>query len=54
MIRKDTERRWLIIGTLVSIVIGLLLGFVTKKPLVAIAVGVILAIVIQRLSGVSE
>jgi len=51
---KRIEKRWLTIGTIICIGIGLFLGYVTENYLIAITVGIIIAFIVQRLVGSSE
>ena len=51
---RRAEGRWLLIGILISGGAGILLGFITKKPYIVIAAGIISAYIVQRLRETSE
>ncbi len=54
MLGKDTEKRWLKIGTLISFGVGMIIGIITGNTILAVIFGVILAVLVQRITGTSE
>lgn len=54
MLGKDTEKRWLKIGTLISFGVGMIIGIITGNTILAVIFGVTLAVLVQRITGTSE
>lgn len=54
MLEKRNEKRLVRIGTLISFGVGVIIGYIARNPLLAIASGVILAIIVQRLIKTPE
>lgn len=48
------EKRWLMVGIIISLVVGLVLGSFTDKPYLVIAAGMIAAYAVQRLTRKSD
>lgn len=54
MEKKQADSKWMTYGILISLIAGLVLGYLTEEPYLGIAIGMIVAFVVQRMGGLSK
>jgi len=54
MEKKLFNNKWLAIGAVVSLIIGMALGYLTEEPYLGIAAGIFMAFIIQRFGATKD